>query len=124
MRAGLRRAFTLIELLTVIAIIALLAAILFPVFARMREGVRQGTCISNMHEIARAVSTYRLDNGEYPVMLLGYAERTDGLPWQSGDPTPVEAVKIKHGSLYPKYINDIEKFHCPDDQVRDQTTVT
>jgi prepilin-type N-terminal cleavage/methylation domain-containing protein len=34
----MKRGFTLIELLVVIAIIAILAAILFPVFARAREG--------------------------------------------------------------------------------------
>lgn len=114
MRRFSRSAFTLIELLVVIAIIAILAAILFPVFSRLRAGVHQTTCISNMHEIARAVFAYRDDHGdEYPPMLLGYAERADGLPWQTGDPTPVDADRIQHGFLYPKYINDIEKFRCP-----------
>ena len=40
------RAFTLIELLVVIGIIALLAAIAFPVFNRAREEARKITCIS------------------------------------------------------------------------------
>ncbi len=38
------RAFTLIELLVVIGIISLLAAILFPVFSRVREKARQSSC--------------------------------------------------------------------------------
>jgi prepilin-type N-terminal cleavage/methylation domain-containing protein len=113
MQRGNRTAFTLIELLVVIAIIAILAAILFPVFGRMRGSVHQATCISNMHEIAQKMFAYRDDHGgEYPTMLLGYVERADGLPWQTGD-TPVEASKIQHGALYPSLISDIEKFRCP-----------
>ena len=39
-----QKGFTLIELLVVIAIIAILAAILFPVFAKVREKARQASC--------------------------------------------------------------------------------
>ena len=42
------KGFTLIELLIVIAIIALLAAILFPVFAQARGKARQAVCLSNL----------------------------------------------------------------------------
>jgi prepilin-type N-terminal cleavage/methylation domain-containing protein len=124
MRRVHRKAFTLIELLVVIAIIAILAAILFPTFMRMRAGVHQATCISNMHDIAVKLAAYKDDHGdEYPPMLLGYVERQDGLPWQAGDPTPVEAGQIKHGFLYPTYINDIEKFRCPITPVKQKTAV-
>ena len=56
-----RRGFTLIELLVVIAIIAILAAILFPVFAKAREKARQASCLSNMKQIALAVTSYMAD---------------------------------------------------------------
>lgn len=50
--------FTLIELLIVIAIIAILAAILFPVFAQARVQARQTVAISNMKQIGTAMLMY------------------------------------------------------------------
>src|SRR5713101_6996390 len=65
-----KAAFTLIELLVAIAIIALLAAILFPVFARAREKARQAACLSNLKQIAAAVLMYIQDNDEtFPFVL-------------------------------------------------------
>jgi prepilin-type N-terminal cleavage/methylation domain-containing protein/prepilin-type processing-associated H-X9-DG protein len=56
--------FTLIELLVVIAIIAILAAILFPVFAKVREKARQTTCSSNEKQLTLAVLQYLQDYDE------------------------------------------------------------
>lgn len=56
-----RAGFTLIELLVVITIIALLAALLFPVFARAREKGRQVTCLSNMRQITTGLLMYADD---------------------------------------------------------------
>ena len=53
-----RRGFTLIELLVVIAIIAILSAILFPVFAKAREKARQTACSSNQKQLATAILLY------------------------------------------------------------------
>lgn len=53
-----RRGFTLIELLVVVTIIGLLAALLFPVFAKARERARQSVCESNLHQIGLATQMY------------------------------------------------------------------
>lgn len=51
-----RQAFTLIEVLVVIAIVAILAAILTPVLIRAKHESKKTTCISNMHQLALAGS--------------------------------------------------------------------
>jgi prepilin-type processing-associated H-X9-DG protein/prepilin-type N-terminal cleavage/methylation domain-containing protein len=58
-----KKAFTLIEILVVIGIIALLAAVLFPVLSRAREKARTTNCASNEHQIALALLQYTQDNG-------------------------------------------------------------
>ena len=64
--------FTLIELLVVIAIIAILSAILFPVFARARENARRSSCQSNLKQIGLGIIQYQSDyDGYYPPSALG-----------------------------------------------------
>ncbi len=57
-----KRGFTLIELMVVIAVIALLAAVLFPVFLSVRAKGRQTACLSNLEQLGLAFSLYAHDN--------------------------------------------------------------
>jgi prepilin-type N-terminal cleavage/methylation domain-containing protein len=58
-----RRAFSLIEVLICIAIIAIVAAIAFPVFARAKQSAKESKTISNLHQLGVLVSLYREDYG-------------------------------------------------------------
>lgn len=62
-----RRAFTLVELLTVVAIIGVLAAILIPTVGNMRKSTMRAECASNLRQISNAAGLYAQDNkGHYP----------------------------------------------------------
>lgn len=63
----MKRAFTLVELLVVIAVISILAAILFPVFARAKAAGKKAACLSNVRQIQMALAMYVTDSeGQYP----------------------------------------------------------
>jgi len=57
-----RRAFTLVELLTVIAIIGVLAGILIPIVGRARESARATQCSSNLRQIGMGLFLFANDN--------------------------------------------------------------
>lgn len=59
-----RKAFTLVELLVVMAVIAGLAALLFPALGGARERGRRTTCLNNIRQICLAISMYRADYNE------------------------------------------------------------
>ncbi len=88
-----KKGFTLIEVLVVIAIIATLAAILFPVFASAREAARKTVCLSNLRQIGMAIQMYATDHNDcFPGLdwindILPYAKSSDifNCPSQGGE---------------------------------------
>jgi prepilin-type N-terminal cleavage/methylation domain-containing protein/prepilin-type processing-associated H-X9-DG protein len=66
-----RHAFTLIELLIVLGVIALLAALLFPAVSSIRRQAKVTQCASNLRQICAAMHAYAVDNkGKFPDMTL------------------------------------------------------
>lgn len=82
----MKLAFTLIELLTVIAIIAILAALLFPVLAKARAAALQSTALSNAREIGVAESLYQNDNDGQFVLYFSGLISADGANRVYGPP--------------------------------------
>jgi prepilin-type N-terminal cleavage/methylation domain-containing protein/prepilin-type processing-associated H-X9-DG protein len=93
--------FTLIELLVVIAIIAILAAILFPVFAKVREKARQTSCASNMKQLGLAEQQYSQDNDE--IYSGGYTNV--GAPVND---------RASYAELIYPYVKSTQVYKCPD----------
>jgi prepilin-type N-terminal cleavage/methylation domain-containing protein/prepilin-type processing-associated H-X9-DG protein len=89
-----KKGFTLIELLVVIAIIAILAAILFPVFAKVREKARQISCLSNEKQIGTGVMMYIQDN-----------EETFPLDQRNSDAGDLTVLQAANNGVLPAVLN-------------------
>ena len=79
-----RSAFTLIELLIVIAIIALLIGILLPAVGSARKSARMAVCLSNMRQFAVATASYAAENKD---RMFGYS-------WVRGTPIPPDFARF------------------------------
>lgn len=102
------RGFTLIELLVVIAIIALLTAILFPVFARARENARKSSCLNNLKQIGLGLTQYTQDYDDtLPMPWYG--------PAASGNSTVGPPASYKWMDVTYPYIKSEQAFTCPSD---------
>ncbi len=98
-----KRAFTMVELLTVIAIIAILAAIIFPVFARVKLNAFKSSDLTSMNSIRTSLQLYHDDQGGYPPALLGYIT-----PYQYQNGVTVVPADQFHGDLFPKRVTSID----------------
>lgn len=101
-----RRGFTLVEMLVVIAIIAVLASILFPVFARARAAARRTRCASNLRQIGLALAMYADDcDGQGPPTGQWHLWGGDGTGGDDLGPAWEERI-------HP-YARNLELYRCP-----------
>ena len=115
---GTRKAFTLIELFVVIAIIAILAAILFPVFARARENARRASCQSNLKQLSLGVMQYSQDYDEFlPSVRYPWADASGpATAWQGSYNSGTGGWATGWPDLIQPYIKSNQVMHCPSDK--------
>jgi prepilin-type processing-associated H-X9-DG protein/prepilin-type N-terminal cleavage/methylation domain-containing protein len=122
-----REAFTLLELLIVIAILSLLVSILLPSLGRARDLARSAVCMSNVRQLALASVTYECDHGR----LVPYSQFDPGITNTSGgqgvnvrwcwsDDTPGDPEQAFRNGLLSPYLGKCTKIAgCPSYQTPD-----
>jgi len=108
--AMLRKGFTLIELLVVVAIIVILAGILYPVFAATKRAAYNAACLSNLKQIGLAVSMYTQDYDETFPAACGQIDRDI----HAAQPDPKVLTPYLWEVVTP-YIKNAGIWRCPGD---------
>lgn len=116
--------FTLVELLIVLALIALLSAIAFPVLGSARESARSRKCVANLRQIGQAFQLYGQDwDGRFPAALDASDYRSPKL-WLSGhgeieDAYATVTAMRKEGRTLPVVMGNLitskQVWECPSD---------
>ncbi len=109
-----RRGFTLIEVLVVVAIIALLISILLPSLNRAREQSRAAVCLANLHQCGTGFGMYSQDDKGHLPMRGGYnynIKETQQYHLKGGGN---KRTAVNFGALYGRYTGKEGKFYyCP-----------
>jgi prepilin-type N-terminal cleavage/methylation domain-containing protein/prepilin-type processing-associated H-X9-DG protein len=103
-RVGSKKAFTLVELLVVVGIIAVLISLLLPSLSRAREQANRVRCLSNLRSLGQAMYLYAMDYRDH---------LPNGNFRGSGDPNIGDQVLV---SVAHDFVNAPGTFHCPSDR--------
>jgi len=128
--AGVSCAFTLVELLVVIALIGILAALLLPVLSKARIRTQGIACMNNNRQLCLAWLLYADDHGDrLPYNLGGQADHDSVAPktdlnwvnnilnWSSANPDNTNTATITEASLAPYANKQVNIYRDPADNV-------
>jgi prepilin-type N-terminal cleavage/methylation domain-containing protein len=87
-KSGRKKAFTLVEMLTVIAIVGILAGFLLPTIKKAKDQAKKTKCAHNLKQFVDAIDLFRIEYNDYPNFL---------------------------SNLYPSYVDSKEVYICPSD---------
>src|SRR5262245_42546000 len=140
MRQAIRRqAFSLVELVVVIAIIGIVVGLALPAVQRIRESASRAQCANNLKQMGLAVHLYHDDHNKLPPSrrklqeggtwawyLLPYLEQAQlfrhwpddyaypGIPWPNNINTPLgHATPEMHAEATAKLSTSLPVFFCP-----------
>jgi prepilin-type N-terminal cleavage/methylation domain-containing protein len=116
-----RSAFTLVELLVVIGIIAVLISILLPTLSRVRESGQRTACLSNMRELSNMLKMYSVGYKDaFPIGFMDQKGFSYVMYWNNGA-TPPKATQM--GLLVEAgIVKNPKTFFCPSEIVDQQFT--
>jgi prepilin-type N-terminal cleavage/methylation domain-containing protein len=108
-RSATHQAFTLVELLVVIAIIAVIISILLPALAKARQAALNASCLSTIRQINLAMHMYTGDNqGHMPLCAFGPTGSFQGVAWSNNSgTTSCVTLTYKINGVQNKYPNGL-----------------
>lgn len=114
-----KRAFTLVELLVVLGILCVLAALLFPVFAAARERARCTGCLSNLHQLGSAIALYAVDYDDHIPYAVDEFTRKEELAVITDLDKSVVAAMPDLVTVMQPYAISYNVFACPSERPLD-----